>query len=175
MTPAGARSQGWKLAYWLALYGFGLAVSVRLDWGGILGAPTRVIGLLLVAMAFALSASAGRHLRLYGKSRPSGFGQIDRLVTVGVYSCVRHPNHLGLALLSLGLALSLDSLSHLLVATPIQILGVVAFVRLVEEPEVRRKFGREYEEYSRRVRGLIPDLPCLIRNLVPHRRGSGAD
>ena len=168
------RSQAWKLAYWLALYAFGFAVSARVDWGGILGLPSRALGLLLIALAFALSASAGRHLRLYGKSRPSGFGQIDRLVTVGIYSCVRHPNHLGLAILSLGLALSLDSLSHLLIATPVQVLGVVALVYLVEEPEVGRKFGREYEEYARRVRGLVSDVPCLLRNLIP-RAEPGAE
>ncbi len=80
------RSQAWKIAYWLALYAFGLAVSARVDWGGLLGLPSRALGLLLIALAFALSASAGRHLRLYGKSRPGGFGQIDRLVTVGIYS-----------------------------------------------------------------------------------------
>ncbi len=167
------RSQAWKLAYWLALYGFGLAVSARMNWGGLLGLPSRVLGFLLIGLAFALSASAGRHLRLYGKSRPGGFGQIDRLVTVGIYSCVRHPNHLGLAVLSVGLALALDSLSHIIVATTVQVLGVVAFVHLVEEPEVRRKFGREYEEYASRVRGLVPDVPCLFKNLIPRSEPRG--
>ncbi len=51
---------------------------------------------------------------------------------------------------------------------------MVAFVYLVEEPEVRRKFGREYEEYARRVRGLVPDVPCLLRNLIP-RAEPGAE
>jgi protein-S-isoprenylcysteine O-methyltransferase Ste14 len=37
-------------------------------------------------------------------------------------------------------------------------LGTVLFVQLYEEPTLRRKFGRDYEEYCRNVRRWVPRL-----------------
>ena len=36
----------------------------------------------------------------------------------------------------------------------------VGFVRLYEEPTLRRKFGEEYEDYCRRVSGWWPRRPA---------------
>ncbi len=122
------RGTVWKPLFWLSLYALGSA-ALLLNWGPALGAPGRAAGAAAAALAAALSASAGRHLRVYGKSSPgAGFGEIDRLVTTGIYSCVRHPNHLGLAILPFGLGLLLDSISYLLVAAPVQSAAAVAFV-----------------------------------------------
>lgn len=38
------------------------------------------------------------------------------------------------------------------------LLGVVLFVRLYEEPTLRKKFGAEYEEYCRNVPRWLPHL-----------------
>ena len=37
-------------------------------------------------------------------------------------------------------------------------LGVVMFVRLYEEPHLRKLFGAEYEEYCRNVRRWMPRM-----------------
>ena len=38
------------------------------------------------------------------------------------------------------------------------VLGVFLFVRLYEEPTLRRMFGAQYEEYCRNVRRWIPRI-----------------
>jgi protein-S-isoprenylcysteine O-methyltransferase Ste14 len=38
------------------------------------------------------------------------------------------------------------------------VLGVVLFVRLYEEPTLRKTFGADYEEYCRNVRRWVPRM-----------------
>jgi protein-S-isoprenylcysteine O-methyltransferase Ste14 len=44
----------------------------------------------------------------------------------------------------------------LIVAALAVVLGVALFVRLYEEPTLRKMFGTEYEEYCRNVRAWVP-------------------
>jgi len=44
------------------------------------------------------------------------------------------------------------------VGVAVAVLGVILFVRLYEEPTLRRMFGAEYEEYCRHVRRWLPHI-----------------
>jgi protein-S-isoprenylcysteine O-methyltransferase Ste14 len=50
-----------------------------------------------------------------------------------------------------------------LIITGIQWLWIMGFLFLVEERELVRKFGAEYESYRRQVPMLLPKPLCILR------------
>ncbi|MFQ6074020.1 MAG: methyltransferase family protein [Candidatus Bathyarchaeia archaeon] len=80
----------------------------------------------------------------------------DKIVTTGVYSIVRHPQHLGALLAHVGISLLLSAWYSLLF-TPLMIM-LIYLISRKEEEELIREFGREYEDYKKRVPMLIPKL-----------------
>ncbi len=169
-TPVrgGVGGAWWKFAYWPLLWLAAIVAphallggSCRLEGVGL--EASRLLGLILIAWATALTSVAGRTLRLYGHSEGGGFWP-DRLVKVGVYSCMRHPQHLGLALAAVGLGLLLAS-PVAIASSGWAVAGTLLFVLLVEEPECYLRFGREYLEYSMSVKAFSLDPRCLLRGL----------
>jgi len=77
-----------------------------------------------------------------------------KIVTAGVYSIVRHPQYIGGLLAHVGVSFLLDAWYSLLF-TPIMII-VVYLISEKEEKELGKEFGREYEDYKRKVPMLIP-------------------
>jgi protein-S-isoprenylcysteine O-methyltransferase Ste14 len=78
-----------------------------------------------------------------------------RLVTTGAYALVRHPMYLGFALSMLGTLLIYRTWSILFIAVH----GLVFVVRARREEEaLAATFGREWQEYCRRVPAIIPSL-----------------
>jgi protein-S-isoprenylcysteine O-methyltransferase Ste14 len=77
-----------------------------------------------------------------------------RLVTEGVYSQIRHPQYVGLFLITLGLLIQWPTLIAL-VMWPFL---TFAYYRLAmrEEDEVSRRFPKEYAAYRRRVPAFVP-------------------
>ena len=63
----------------------------------------------------------------------------------------------GVVLLLLAEALFLRSLSHLQWAGIFALINTV-YIPLLEEPGLRARFGKEYQDYSENVRRLIPRL-----------------
>ncbi len=157
-----------RLAYWLIVW-LAVIFSSLLDKYWIFTVPfewrlaLRTLGVIVVGYSVLLSSLAGRTLKRYGHLEPEGgFKAPDRLVTVGIYSCMRHPNHFGLALLPIGLALLLASPTALIFSG----WGVAAamfFLVWFEEPENLSKFGLEYVEYMKRVPPFRLSIKCLVK------------
>jgi protein-S-isoprenylcysteine O-methyltransferase Ste14 len=80
----------------------------------------------------------------------------EKIVTVGVYSVVRHPQYLGGLLAHVGISLLLSACYSLL-STPLMVVLIYLITRK-EEEELIREFGKEYEDYKKRVPMLIPKL-----------------
>ncbi len=82
------------------------------------------------------------------------------LVIDGVYGHVRHPQYLGILVLTSGMLVQWVTLPALLM-WPIL---VVLYYRLAreEEKEVEEKFGEKYREYKRKVPMLLP-LPKVMK------------
>ena len=78
----------------------------------------------------------------------------ETIVTVGVYSIVRHPQYLGGLLAHLGISFLLSAWYSLLL-TPIMIV-LIYLISRKEEEELIKEFGKEYEDYKRKVPMLIP-------------------
>jgi protein-S-isoprenylcysteine O-methyltransferase Ste14 len=80
----------------------------------------------------------------------------EKVVTTGVYNLVRHPQHLGALLAHVGISFLLSAWYSLLF-TPLMVV-LIYLISRKEEEELVREFGKEYEDYKKRVPMLIPRL-----------------
>ena len=133
-----------------------------LEWSGV----SRMPGLGLPQIAGMMVGGVGALLALWcvvtfaviGRGTPAPFDAPRGLVVRGPYAYVRNPMYLGAATALAGAALFYDSLAML--AYLIGFLLVThAFVRLYEEPTLRRRFGLEYERYCEGVARWRPRQP----------------
>ena len=79
-----------------------------------------------------------------------------RLVTIGVYSLIRHPSYLGLLVNSLGWALAFRAGFGLLL-TALTIAPLVARIG-AEERLLQSQFGGAYDAYRSRTARLVPGI-----------------
>lgn len=111
---------------------------------------TRLVpGLILGGAGVALVASAVWAIKRAGSS-VAPMRPVTALVTSGVFRWSRNPIYLGFALISAGVAVSLNLLwpvLMLLVVMPVVRRRVIAR----EEAYLERRFGREYRRYRERV------------------------
>jgi protein-S-isoprenylcysteine O-methyltransferase Ste14 len=75
--------------------------------------------------------------------------QIERIVTTGVFSIIRHPMYLSLILMFLGVAIAWGIVWMLLPSLLFSLLTV--FIAIKEEEFLLERFGHQYEEYRREV------------------------
>jgi len=78
-----------------------------------------------------------------------GFRKEKELITIGIYSKIRHPMYLGLILMHLGLPLSLGKLLTLL-STLLWIPQILAW-KYWEEKELIKRFKKKYKDYQKRT------------------------
>ena len=83
-------------------------------------------------------------------------GQKGVLLTEGIYGRIRHPRYVESVLWILGYALFTNYLALYLVF--LLTLPVIHIIVLLEEKELKERFGRDYEEYCRRVPRYIPKI-----------------
>lgn len=118
------------------------------------GVPT-ILGIVLFVGFSILGLSSAIALVKGGDGTPLPIDQTNKLVLSGPYKYVRNP--MAIAGVGQGIAVSLVYLS-----LPIfiyAILGGVLWhiaVRPLEEKNMRERFGREYDEYQKRLRCWIP-------------------
>lgn len=79
------------------------------------------------------------------------------LVGVGLYRYVRNPMYLSVTAIVLGEVLLTRS-RELLLYWVVWFFVANVFVRVYEEPTLRRQFGADYEDYARRVGRWLPKL-----------------
>ena len=80
----------------------------------------------------------------------------EKVVTIGVYSIVRHPQYLGGLLAHAGISFLLSAWYSLLV-TPLMVV-LIYLISRKEEEELIKEFGKEYEDYKKKVPMLMPRL-----------------
>jgi len=78
------------------------------------------------------------------------------LVTTGIYAHMRHPQYLGIILISGALLLMMTTIPTLIMF-PIMVYAYYRLARKEEEGMVE-KFGDEYAQYKRKVPMLLPRL-----------------
>jgi protein-S-isoprenylcysteine O-methyltransferase Ste14 len=115
-------------------------------------------GWVLIAAGMALylmCAFWGFALR--GKGTPLPLDPPKKLVVEGPYRVVRNPMYWGVGAVMLGEAAVFHSLA-LAELMAVLLVGMNLFVLFYEEPQLRRKFGAEYDDYCRRVPRWLPRL-----------------
>lgn len=81
----------------------------------------------------------------------------QKVVKDGPYSVIRHPSYSGALLILLGLGLASRTLAGTIII--IAISGVAYYYRItVEEKFLKAEFGKEYIEYAKKTKRLIPYL-----------------
>jgi protein-S-isoprenylcysteine O-methyltransferase Ste14 len=113
------------------------------------------VGLPLVAAGVALWGSC---IALFWSARgtPVPFNPPRELVVTGPYALMRNPMLAGVFACLFGLGFLLHSLSMVFLWTPIFVALNAVELKLVEEPELERRFGESFKEYRRRVPMFIP-------------------
>jgi protein-S-isoprenylcysteine O-methyltransferase Ste14 len=77
-----------------------------------------------------------------------------KLLTDGLYGRIRHPRYVELMFWLLGYALIANYLAlYVAVVVSVPLLWLVV---VLEETELRQRFGSDYEAYARRVPRFIP-------------------
>lgn len=115
------------------------------------------IAVLPLGAAVKIRLERGRE---FGPSLIIGLPEVDpgrfrcELVTDGIYSRVRNPRYLEMMLALVACALFANYLAGY-GAIAVAAVGIY-FVVLLEENELRARFGAEYEEYCERVPRFIP-------------------
>jgi protein-S-isoprenylcysteine O-methyltransferase Ste14 len=79
-----------------------------------------------------------------------------KLTSLGAYLIVRHPQYLGWILAHIGMSI-LFSVSYSMLFTPV-LIALIYLISKKEEQELIKEFGKEYEDYEKRVPMLIPRL-----------------
>lgn len=132
------------------IFGGLLSFGLLLDSNPLSNAPVSLIGMALgagggVLIAFALG------LFRSSKTRAEPWQPSSSLVIRGIYRFTRNPMYLGMALLSLGIAMAFASLPGVLLAFAALVI-IDRFVVTREEAYLTRRFGQDYIAYKASVR-----------------------
>jgi len=157
----------WKFLFWPAVWITtflpGWIWPLYLD--GFVHSAAFFLGLILFANAIALTAIGGRTLRHFAHKGNRKTFWPNKFITVGIYGCMRHPMHLGLALLPIAITLMWGSIPAIL-ATGWSVAATFWFVLTIEEKEALQYFGNEYSRYMQNTPAFTLSPKCLIKGYI---------
>jgi protein-S-isoprenylcysteine O-methyltransferase Ste14 len=109
---------------------------------------------LLAVAAWLIGWSVGYFLRAGGTPVP--ISPPPKLVVSGPYAYSRNPMLAGVFALLFGLGVLLESATLLFVFTPLFMALMVWELKAIEEPELVKRFGRQYLEYREKTPMFFP-------------------
>lgn len=114
------------------------------------------IGCLVIVLGLITRLIA---IRTLGKQFTYKVSIVDdhRIVDTGIYGLVRHPSYLGTLVCLLGLGLALENWLSLLIVFVLPLIAI-SYRISVEEQVLLIHFGKEYGDYSKRTKRLIPGI-----------------
>ncbi len=103
-----------------------------------------IVGIALLLMNFLIKILAQRQIGAF-----PGLKRKLKLVTTGIYGIVRNPLYMSNGLLAIGMAVFFKSMYALIFSIPYSLsyLLIIYF----EEKDLMKKYGREYQEYMKKV------------------------
>ena len=116
-----------------------------------------LIGVVCFLAGMLLAISTVRLFPKLGNGTPAPWDSTTKLIVTGPYAYVRNPMITGVVLILTSEALMLPSLAIGIWAVLFLIINMFYFP-LSEEPGLRKRFGKEYDEYCKNVPRYIPRL-----------------
>jgi len=113
------------------------------------------LAVVLFALGAVLYAGCVWSFAHHGRGTPAPIDAPRRLVVSGPYRVVRNPMYVGVLAVLAGQACWWRSGVIAAYGAAIAV-AFASFVRLYEEPHLRRTFGAEYERYAARVGRWLP-------------------
>jgi len=130
----------WGLLIICGLYGYSSSfLLLPASLSTLLGASLFVVGMVIHGL------SHREHRQAHAKAE-----EVEKLVTTGIYSKIRHPGYLGIILAYLGAALCFQNLLAIVIAVILAALHVLTAIK--EEEYLLRRFGEEYRKYMMKVK-----------------------
>ena len=120
--------------------------------------PTSLLSLMCIGLGVVLLAACIVEFARSGRGTLSPIDPPRHLVIRGLYKYVRNPMYLSVTTIVLGEVLLTRSLA-LALYWAIWFVAVNLFVMGYEEPTLRRRFGRSYDEYTEHVGRWVPRFP----------------
>ena len=124
------------------------------------GAPellAQIMGVFVLLIGLSLFVSSLRRFARDGRGTLAPWDPPRELVITGPYRYVRNPMISGVIFVLFAEALLLVSRPHAMWGLTFFAINAV-YIPLLEEPQLRTRFGASYDEYCRHVRRLIPRL-----------------
>ena len=154
----------WKFGFWFGSWGSIIAVGLIspriIPWSTFLYLLIPA-GAGLILYGLMLNALAGKTLKRYGHMEiKKGIRKPDRLVTEGIYSCMRHPAQFGSIFFGMGIALLTMKLIAILYAGWVSMLALY-FILSIEERETIELFGERYCEFMKNRKPFTFSYRCL--------------
>ncbi len=121
--------------------------------------PLTVLGVLFFTASLCIGIARMRRLTpavLFGLPQLSNRSHPGKLITDGIYAHIRHPRYVQVGLGLIAVALFANYLATYVIAAAY--VPVVYALALLEERELRDRFGKEYEQYANRVPRFLPRL-----------------
>ena len=135
-----------------------LSMDKALDFPILLPGPIgTLIGVVIVLLGLVLWAWCVVWF-LKAKGTPVPFNPPRELVTEGPYAWSRNPMLTGVFAFLFGIGFLLHSVTMVFILTPVFVIFNVLELKLVEEPELERRFGDKYIEYKQSVPMFVPKV-----------------
>jgi protein-S-isoprenylcysteine O-methyltransferase Ste14 len=117
--------------------------------------PLFALAAALLALGAATYAWCVWDFATFGRGTPLPIDAPKRLVVRGLYRYTRNPMYVGVLLIILGWAVMFTSGALLVYASCVGTCFHL-FIVLYEERQLRREFGRQYDDYCAHVRRWLP-------------------
>lgn len=122
------------------------------------GPTWRMAGALLAAAGFGLGVASVEAQVSRARGTPLPVMPTHELLTDGPYQYCRNPMTLGAIVAYLGLAVAGRTISGTILVVVMGV-GLVAYLKRLEEPELAERFGATYLRYRERTPFMVPCLP----------------
>jgi protein-S-isoprenylcysteine O-methyltransferase Ste14 len=148
--------------FWIVIPLFIIVASFYLDqWLQLpkfrYGLINPVIGLIFMVVGWLFANWTIKVQFTVGKGTPIPLMATQKLIIKGPYTYCRNPMTLGTGLFYLGVAIWVGSLSAVGLSL-IYPMGILIYIKLIEERELEERFGSEYLDYKKGTPFLMPRL-----------------